>query len=348
VGLAEYYPATEGAEENLERMRDRLRNGYSVLVFPEGTRSVDGKIRRFHKGAFYMAEKLNADVVPMIIHGSGDLVAKGEFYVARGKMTIKFLPRIKADDTAFGATYAERTKHIGRYFREEYGKLASTIETPGYFRGKLISNYLFKGPVLEWYMRVKVSLEKNYEPIEKLIPKNASVLDLGCGYGFLCYMLHFTSEHRQIMGVDYDEEKIITANHCYSKNDKVNFAHHDVTTYEIEEKYDVIIIADVLHYLEPAKQILMLQRTFKAVKPGGFVLIREGNKDLAEKHKGTQLSEFFSVKLLRFNKSVNSLNFMSGETIKQEAAKHVMEVEILDDTKFTSNVIFVIRKPLRI
>jgi 2-polyprenyl-3-methyl-5-hydroxy-6-metoxy-1,4-benzoquinol methylase len=263
-------------------------------------------------------------------------------------MTLKFLPRIRPDDVRFGTSYSERTKLIGKYFRDEYVKHARQLETPAYFRRKLISNYLFKGPVLEWYMRVKVSLEKNYEPIEKLIPKNASVLDLGCGYGFLCYMLHFTSESRQVTGVDYDEEKVITANNCYSKNEKINFFHHDITTYEIDSGYDVIIIADVLHYLEPAKQLLMLQKSFAAINPGGFVLIREGNKDMAEKHKGTQLSEFFSVKVLRFNKSVNSLNFMSGETIKQEAASHGLEVEILDDTKFTSNVIFVVRKPLRI
>jgi 1-acyl-sn-glycerol-3-phosphate acyltransferase len=347
VRLAEYYPATEGAEENMSRMRERLEQGYSILIFPEGTRTADKKIKRFHKGAFYLAEKLGADIVPLLIHGSGNLISKGEFYVDKGIMTLKFLPRITPDDTRFGTTYSERTKLIGKYFREEYVKHAEQLETPTYFRRKLFSNYLFKGPVLEWYMRVKVSLEKNYEPFEKLIPKKASVLDLGCGYGFLCYMLHFTSEERQIMGVDYDEDKIITASHCYSKNEKINFTHHDITTYVIDQPYDVIIIADVLHYLEPEKQILMLRKAFTALNPGGFVIVREGNKDLAEKHKGTQLSEFFSVKLLRFNKSVNSLNFMSGETIEKEAASHGLEVEILDDTKFTSNVIFVIRKPLR-
>jgi uncharacterized protein len=345
VRLAEYYPATEGAEENMERMRERLEQGYSILIFPEGTRSPDKKIKRFHKGAFYLAEKLNADIVPLMIHGSGNLIAKGEFYVNKGPMTLKFLPRITPNDTRFGTTYAERTKYIGRYYREEFDKFSNQLETSAYFRNKLIQNYLYKGPVLEWYMKVKVSLENNYEPFERLIPKKADVLDLGCGYGFLCYMLHFLSDDRQITGVDYDEEKIITANNCYSKNEKVNFFHHDITTYPIDKKYDVIIIADVLHYLEPEKQLMMLQKSFAAINPGGFVIVREGNKDMAEKHKGTQLSEFFSVKLLRFNKSTNELNFMSGETIKQEADRHGLKVEILDDTKFTSNVIFVIRNP---
>lgn len=345
VRLAEYYPVKEGAEENINRMRDRIAQGYSILIFPEGSRSRDRKLKRFHKGGFYMAEKLGVPIRPLLIHGSGNLIPKGELYVDKGYMTLKLLPAIEPDDVAFGSNYSERTKLIGRYFKAEYKKLASELETPAYFRRKLISNYLFKGPVLEWYMRVKVSLEKNYAPFDKLIPKQASVLDLGCGYGFLCYMLHFLSEDRQIMGVDYDQDKIITANHCYSKNDKVNFEAHDITQYTIDRKYDAIIIADVLHYLEPEKQMLMLQKSFAAVNPGGCVIVREGNKDMAEKHKGTQLSEFFSVKLLRFNKSTNALNFMSGETITKEAAKYGLSVEILDDTKFTSNVIFVIRNP---
>jgi 1-acyl-sn-glycerol-3-phosphate acyltransferase len=343
VRLAEYYPATEGAEENIERMRDRISKGYSIMVFPEGTRSHDKKIKRFHKGAFYMAEKLGVDIIPLIIHGSGNLIAKNELYVDYGIMKLKCLPRIAPGDTRFGTTYAERTKSIAKYFKEEYKKLADELETPAYFRRKLVSNYLFKGPVLEWYMKVKTRLEKNYEPFEKLVPKKATVLDLGCGYGFLCYMLHFLSEERQITGVDYDEEKIITANHCYSKNDKINFEAADITQYAIDKTYDVIIIADVLHYLQPDKQLLMLGKAFAALNPGGRVIVREGNKDMKEKHRGTQLSEFFSVKLLRFNKSTNSLNFMSGETIRQEAAKFGLDVQILDDTKFTSNVIFVIR-----
>jgi 2-polyprenyl-3-methyl-5-hydroxy-6-metoxy-1,4-benzoquinol methylase len=290
-----------------------------------------------------MAEQLGADIRPLLIHGSGNLIPKGELYVDKGIMTLKFLPRITTDNTKFGTTYSERTKQISKYFKQEYASLSAELETPAYFRRRLISNYLFKGPVLEWYMRVKVSLEKNYEPFEKLIPKQATVLDLGCGYGFLCYMLHFLSADREITGVDYDEEKIATANHCYSKNEKINFFHCDITLYEIDKKYDIIIIADVLHYLTAEQQILMLQKAFASIMPGGAVIVREGNKDMAERHKGTQLSEFFSVKLLGFNKSQNDLNFMSGETIRHEADKFGLDVEIVDDTKFTSNVIFVIR-----
>ena len=88
----------------------------------------------------------------------------------------------------------------------------------------------------------------------------------------------------------------------------------------------------------------MVERTIDALNPGGILLIREGNSDLKDRHKGTQLTEFFSVKVLRFNKSTNALNFLSGESIKKLASRKGVAVEVADDSKYTSNVIFVIRK----
>jgi hypothetical protein len=81
-----------------------------------------------------------------------------------------------------------------------------------------------------------------------------------------------------------------------------------------------------------------------ALEPGGVLVVREGNSDLEARHKGTRLTEFFSVKLLKFNKSTNPLNFLSGETIKRIANQNGHSMEIDDDAKYTSNVIFVIRK----
>ncbi|HRO43562.1 MAG TPA: MMPL family transporter, partial [Flavipsychrobacter sp.] len=48
VRMAEYYPVAEGAEDSLEPLQDLIDRGYSILVFPEGTRSYDDKIKRFH------------------------------------------------------------------------------------------------------------------------------------------------------------------------------------------------------------------------------------------------------------------------------------------------------------
>ncbi len=341
--LADFYPVMDGAEDSIGRLRDRVDEGYSVVVFPEGTRSEDGKIKRFHKGAFFMAEELKVPIQPLLIHGASDAIPKGSFYLNEGELTLKFLPPIEANDNRFGEGYAQRTKDISKYFKKEHEALANEIETNDYFAYKLITNYLYKGPVLEWYMRIKLKLEKNYAPFEKIIPAKASILDLGCGYGFLPYMLQFMSDERTITGVDYDEDKIATANHGYLKSDRLQFFCADVTTFPLA-KYDVIIISDVLHYLKPEAQESLLINCFGALNAGGILIIRDGNADLKDRHKGTKLTEFFSVKLLKFNKSENDLNFVSGKKIKEVAAQHGLKVTEQDDAKFTSNVIFVVRK----
>lgn len=343
VRFADYYPVTEGAEESIERLNDRVREGYSVVVFPEGKRSEQGHIGRFHKGAFYLAEALQIPVQPLLIHGAWDGIPKGTFYLSKSYLALKFLPPIAPGDDRFGLTYAERTKAISRYFKTEFSSFDKEMRRPPYFVNRLITNYLYKGPVLEWYLRIKLRLENNYEIFDSLLPQRGHILDLGCGYGFLCYMLQFLSEERMITGVDYDEEKIETAQFGYARTERLNFIHSDVTGFPLAT-YSGIVISDVLHYLQPEAQDDLLLRCFDALEPGGVLIIRDGNADLKERHQGTRLTEFFSVRLFRFNKSVNTLNFVSGERIRSLAKSHKMNVTVLDDSRFTSNMVFVIRK----
>ncbi|HMG82861.1 MAG TPA: 1-acyl-sn-glycerol-3-phosphate acyltransferase [Ferruginibacter sp.] len=343
VRMADYYPVAQGAQPSIELLREKINQGYSILVFPEGTRAVDGKIKRFHKGAFYLAQELDVDILPIVIHGTGYTMSKGDFLLKDGKITLKYLPRIKPENTQFGMGYSERTKQVGKYFKEEFRKLSEEIEQPRYFKEQLKYNYLYKGPILEWYMKVKVRMEKNYLPIHQLLPKEGKFLDIGCGYGFMSYMLQFTSPQREITGIDYDEDKIETANHCFSKNENINFIASDVLEFSFE-KYDAIILSDVLHYLKPEEQKLVMEKCFAHLNANGVILLRDGNADLKERHKGTKLTEFFSTKFFGFNKTTDTgLSFLSGSSIKELAAIHNMHCKEIDQTKYTSNIIFVIK-----
>lgn len=343
VRMADYYPVAQGAEMSIDLLRERVNEGYSIMVFPEGTRSVDGVMKRFHKGAFFLAENLGIDILPIILHGTGYTMGKSDFLLKDGQVTIKYLPRITPGNTQFGNGYAERTKYIGRYFREQFKQMGEELEQAKYFREQLKYNYIYKGPTLEWYMKIKTRLEKNYQPFHDLLPKKGKILDIGCGNGFLCYMLSFISPERQVMGIDYDEGKIETANNCFSKNSNINFAAADVTIYPFEN-YDAIIMADILHYLQPDQQKLVIDKCIRHLNPGGTIIIRDGNKDLEERHKGTKLTEFFSTKFIGFNKTTSSgLSFLSGRMINQVAKDHKMECREIDETKYTSNIVFVIK-----
>jgi 1-acyl-sn-glycerol-3-phosphate acyltransferase len=343
VRMADYFPVAQGTEANIDLLAGRVKQGYSIVIFPEGTRSVDGDIKRFHKGAFYLAEQLNMDIQPILIHGTGYCMTKGDFLLKNGKITLKYLPRIKPGDHGFGTGYYERTKAISKYFKAEYKQLCAEVQQPRYYREQLIYNYLYKGPVLEWYMRVKVSLEKNYQQFHNLLPVKGKMLDIGCGYGFMPYMLHFAAPQRAFTGIDYDEDKIELANNNFNKDALINFEHADVLNFEFE-KYDAIIIADMLHYMQPEEQKLIVQRCIDSLNAGGMVIIRDGNKDLKEKHRGTQLTEFFSTRFVKFNKTSQGLSFLSARLVEDIAAANNMDCHIIDETKYTSNITFVIKK----
>jgi uncharacterized protein len=341
IRYLDYYPLNDGHEAIYDKLLKKVKEGYSIMVFPEGTRSPDSSIKRFHKGAFLLAEKMNLDIVPIIVHGTRDCMNKGENHLKGGSVTVKIFPRIKAQDRNFGKDYHEKTKSFQRFFREEYRRMQCELETPAYFRRKLIRNYIYKGPLLEWYTRVKLSLESNYEWFHNRIPRDATIVDVGCGYGMMAYMLNFTSDQRNILGIDYDNDKIELANNCLSKNDRIRFVTADAVNYDYTPA-DVFLLSDVLHYLPEEKQEKLLMRCLECLKPGGQIIIRDADSDLQKRHLGTRATEFFSTHF-GFNKAINKrLYFFSGKKISEIADRHDMMLETIDPSKLTSNLLYVL------
>ncbi len=92
-------------EETINQARETLKEGMSLVVFPEGTRTATGKVGRFKKGAFFLADQLQLPVVPLTIDGSFQILPrqKGMFnFVNRHTLRLiihePILPVSKGDE----------------------------------------------------------------------------------------------------------------------------------------------------------------------------------------------------------------------------------------------------------
>ena len=77
------------SEKAVNQLTDTLKLGRSVLVFPEGTRSADGTLRPFKKGAFHLAQAAGAPIVPMHISGTWERLRPGALLIAPSRKSIR-------------------------------------------------------------------------------------------------------------------------------------------------------------------------------------------------------------------------------------------------------------------
>ena len=113
IRYADFFPITD-TDEMMTSLKQKVEEGYSVMVFPEGTRSADCRIQRFHRGAFYMAEQLGLDIQPVYIDGFGKVVPKTSWHLHPGHMSVEVMPREPMTDG-----YRAMTKKMHRIYLEK-------------------------------------------------------------------------------------------------------------------------------------------------------------------------------------------------------------------------------------
>ncbi len=81
----------ESAQASVAKASEALNRGRHMLIFAEGTRSVDGRLQPFKRGPFYLAMESGAPIVPIIITGTEKMMSKGSFAIAPGVARVEFL-----------------------------------------------------------------------------------------------------------------------------------------------------------------------------------------------------------------------------------------------------------------
>ena len=83
---------------SMEEAQQIINKGVSVVVFPEGTRSFDGKIQKFKKGGFVLAVDSGVPIIPVIIHGTWPIMPKKQILIKPGHVVLEIAKPIKSSD----------------------------------------------------------------------------------------------------------------------------------------------------------------------------------------------------------------------------------------------------------
>jgi 1-acyl-sn-glycerol-3-phosphate acyltransferase len=84
----------ESAIASTKRGAEELRRGHSLMAFPEGTRSADGRVAEFKKGIFYMAVEAGVPIAPVAINNTGLVLGKGRGRCVPGDVSLEVLPPV--------------------------------------------------------------------------------------------------------------------------------------------------------------------------------------------------------------------------------------------------------------
>ena len=97
---------------SLRRSADLLNDGVSIVVFPEGTRSRNGKIQEFKTALFILPIRSRTPVVPVLIEGTFDALKRGSILLYPFPLKMTFYDPIPASSFEVGAreTYAEKVR----------------------------------------------------------------------------------------------------------------------------------------------------------------------------------------------------------------------------------------------
>ena len=128
-GVAFTFPSIEkvtNTKDSLIEMmaacRERIGEGSSIMMFPEGTRSTTGQMRPFKAGAFELAREAGIPVVPIVLRGTRNALPKRGFVLqGRHAISVTVLPAVPAEEGS-ALTSSDLTTHVQQLIADELAR----------------------------------------------------------------------------------------------------------------------------------------------------------------------------------------------------------------------------------
>lgn len=124
---AEYLPVVDGLGSLMPQLRSLAKRGYSIAVFPEGTRSKDCSIGRFHQGAFYIAQELGLPVLPMLLYGPGRVLKKKTYHLNQSPIHVEVGAPISQEELKAMGDLRHQANTLRHIYEERYADLCNRM-----------------------------------------------------------------------------------------------------------------------------------------------------------------------------------------------------------------------------
>ena len=236
IRFAEYYPVSDGYDKNVERLQKLVARGYSVVVFPEGTRSETGEILRFHKGAFQLAQALNVDILPVFVHGASHVMPKKDFVLREGQLYVEIGQRTPVEEVKAMEARA-LTSQFHKYYIRHFEEIRQQNEDTEYVLPFVRYKYIYKGNENERECRRNLKRIRTHAAEINALD-GQSILVKNSGIGELAWTIALVHRDMQVYAMEGDEDKHLIASHTSYIPDNLHFVLEGQTVLGCEQTID--------------------------------------------------------------------------------------------------------------
>lgn len=196
-----FFTVTEGSSNIIERLRPLIDEGFSIAIFPEGERPRIGEmsIKRFHKGAFHIADALNLDIVPVYFNGILQIMPKGSALSNGGTMFIEVGKRISISELRAIGDLSDQAKSLRCHYKEQMARIHKLVSTVDNLIPVVRDRYIYKGRDIEVLARKSLNALRKYAEIIQGIDNNNPCLVIDyAGQGELALLLGLIYPEKEI------------------------------------------------------------------------------------------------------------------------------------------------------